>query len=210
MTRSTAACHVFRTLMRGATDDRSMAVERDRGLFVGRFQPFHGGHRRVVETVAREVDELVVVVGSAGRSHSVDDPFTGGERVEMVLRAVEAADVDIPVHPIPLRDVERNAVWVSHVRSLCPDFSVVYSHNPLVVRLFREADVPVGSFPTFDRERYEGTRIRRAMLDGDPWRPLVPDPVAAVIDEVNGVQRVRRVDDDDGTDAADDTAPDGR
>ena len=179
-----------------------MAVERDRGLFVGRFQPFHEGHRRVVETVAEEVDELLVVVGSAGRSHTVDNPFTGGERVEMVLRAVAAADVDIPVHPVPLRDVERNAVWVSHVRSLCPDFSVVYSHNPLVVRLFREAGVPVGSFPTYDRERYEGTRIRRAMLDGEQWRPLVPDPVAAVVDEVDGVKRLRRVDRDDAAGVA--------
>jgi nicotinamide-nucleotide adenylyltransferase len=27
-----------------------------RGFFIGRFQPFHDGHRRVVETIADEVD----------------------------------------------------------------------------------------------------------------------------------------------------------
>jgi nicotinamide-nucleotide adenylyltransferase len=174
-----------------------MVDERTRGLFVGRFQPLHDGHRRVLETVSESVDELLVGVGSAGRSHSVDNPYTGGERVEMVLRTAEAADVTGPVHPIPLRDVDRNAVWVSHVRSLCPDFSVVYSHNPLVVRLFREAGVSVDAFPTYERERYEGTRIRRRMLDGDSWRELVPDPVASVVEDVDGVERIRRIDRED-------------
>ncbi|PSQ39324.1 nicotinamide-nucleotide adenylyltransferase [Halobacteriales archaeon SW_12_71_31] len=184
-----------------------MAEERERGLFVGRFQPLHEGHRRVIETLSGEVDELLVGVGSAGRSHSVDDPYTGGERVEMVLRTVEATDVAAPVHPIPLRDVDRNAVWVSHVRSLCPEFSVVYSHNPLVVRLFREAGVPVGAFPTYDRERLEGTRIRRRMLDGEPWRDLVPDPVVDVVEAVDGVERLRRVDRDDAADVDVDRVP---
>lgn len=174
-----------------------MVDERERGLFVGRFQPFHDGHRRAIETIADEVDELVVAVGSAGRSHALENPFTGGERVEMVLRAVEVADVSIPVHPIPLRDVDRNAVWVSHVRSQCPPFSVVYSHNPLVVRLFREAGVPVGTFPTYDRDRYEGTRIRRLMREGGDWRTLVPDPVAVVVDRADGVTRLRDLDADD-------------
>ncbi|MEM2947357.1 MAG: adenylyltransferase/cytidyltransferase family protein, partial [Candidatus Bathyarchaeia archaeon] len=36
-----------------------------RGLFVGRFQPFHKGHLSVIEDILKEVDELVIVVGSA-------------------------------------------------------------------------------------------------------------------------------------------------
>jgi nicotinamide-nucleotide adenylyltransferase len=31
------------------------------------------------------------------------------------------------------------------------------------------------------------------MVAGDPWRELVPDPVAAVIAEIDGVERLRRV-----------------
>jgi len=35
-----------------------------RGLFVGRFQPFHKGHLRAVKDILGKVDELVIVVGS--------------------------------------------------------------------------------------------------------------------------------------------------
>jgi nicotinamide-nucleotide adenylyltransferase len=178
-----------------------MADDRQVGLFVGRFQPLHEGHRRVIESVTGEVDALVVVVGSAGSSHAPSDPFTGGERVEMLLRTVETAETAAPVHPVPLRDVDRNAVWVSHVRSMCPAFDVVYSHNPLVVRLFREAGVPVGTFPTFDRDRYEGTRIRRLMRTGGEWRHLVPDAAVDVIETVGGVERLRDLDAADDADA---------
>ncbi|MEM3766696.1 MAG: adenylyltransferase/cytidyltransferase family protein, partial [Candidatus Bathyarchaeia archaeon] len=31
-----------------------------RGLFVGRFQPFHKGHLHVIKEILSEVDELVI------------------------------------------------------------------------------------------------------------------------------------------------------
>lgn len=46
-----------------------------RGLFVGRFQPFHLGHLEAIKDTLGEVDELVIVIGSAQYSHDVDDPL---------------------------------------------------------------------------------------------------------------------------------------
>ena len=42
-----------------------------RGFFIGRFQPFHNGHHNVVETIAEEVDELVLGIGSAATHTAV-------------------------------------------------------------------------------------------------------------------------------------------
>lgn len=163
-----------------------------RGCFLGRFQPFHLGHLRVAETIESELDGLVVVVGSAGASHSVDDPFTGGERVRMVRQALSA--LDLPVYAIPVEDVDRHATWVRHVEAMTPAFDVVYANNPLVLRLFEEAGRPVKRVEMHDRDRLEGTRIREAMLAGGEWRTLVPDPVVAVIEDVDGIERIRAVD----------------
>jgi nicotinamide-nucleotide adenylyltransferase len=138
-----------------------------------------------------EVDEVIVGIGSAQCSHSVEDPFTAGERVLMVSLALE--EFDVKAYVIPIEDVHRNSLWVSHVTSLVPPFDVVYSNNPLVVELFRDADVEVVSTPLFDRERYSGTRVRELMLSGGDWRSLVPGCVAEVIDAVDGVGRLRRV-----------------
>jgi nicotinamide-nucleotide adenylyltransferase len=164
-----------------------------RGIFIGRFQPYHGGHANVVADIATQVDELVVGVGSADDSHTGRDPFTAGERVTMVTQALEAADHDLTTYVVPIEDIERNAIWISHIESMCPAFDVAYANNPLVVRLFEEAGVEVRSTELYDRGAYEGTEIRRRMRDGEDWRALVPDAVAAVIDEIDGVERIQQV-----------------
>ena len=166
-----------------------------RGFLIGRFQPFHHGHASVVDQISSEVDELVIGVGSAGDSHTASDPFTAGERIMMITKALD--DSDIPIYVVPIEDLERHSVWVSHVRSMCPQFEVAYSNNPLVIRLFQEAGVDVRQSPMYDRKKLEGSDIRKRMVNGQQWRDRVPDPVVEVIEEIDGIQRIRHVSDTD-------------
>ncbi|QHS16985.1 nicotinamide-nucleotide adenylyltransferase [Halopenitus persicus] len=162
-----------------------------RGFYIGRFQPFHDGHLHMVEEIAEEVDELVLGIGSAGDSHSTRNPFTAGERVMMVTKAVE--DLDLTTYVVPIEDLERNSVWVSHVQSMSPAFQVAYSNNPLVIRLFEEAGVEVRQSPMFRRDVLEGTELRERMIHDRDWQTLVPDAVVEVIEETDGVDRIRRI-----------------
>ena len=168
-----------------------------RGFYIGRYQPFHHGHRHMIEEIAEEVDELVLGIGSAGNSHTTRNPFTAGERVMMVTKAIE--DLDITTYVVPIEDLDRNSVWVSHVRSMTPRFDVAYSNNPLVVRLFEEADVEVKGSPMFRREVLEGAELRERMIHGRDWVDLVPETVVDVIEEVDGVERIRRIAESDAT-----------
>ncbi|MDD3257483.1 MAG: nicotinamide-nucleotide adenylyltransferase, partial [Methanocorpusculum sp.] len=140
-----------------------------RGLYVGRFQPFHNGHMQVIESIVktREVNELIIGIGSADTSHDLRHPFTAGERVLMITRSLNG--LAIPFYVIPLEDVRRNALWVAHVKSMVPPFDIVYSSNPLVVQLFKEAGIPVHSSPLYLRESLAGTVVRKKMLEGDTW-----------------------------------------
>jgi nicotinamide-nucleotide adenylyltransferase len=162
-----------------------------RGFYIGRFQPFHNGHHHMVEEIAGEVDELVLGIGSAGDSHTPRNPFTAGERVMMVTKSV--AEFDLTTYVVPIEDLDRNSVWVSHVRSMSPHFEVAYSNNPLVIQLFREAGVEVRQSPMFNREVLEGTELRERMRADRRWRHLVPDAVVDVIEEVGGIERIQRV-----------------
>jgi nicotinamide-nucleotide adenylyltransferase len=166
-----------------------------RGFYIGRFQPYHNGHHTMVETIAQEVDELVLGIGSAGDSHTSRNPFTAGERIMMVTRAVREyeQDHDLVTYVVPIEDLNRNSVWASHVQSMSPHFDVAYSNNPLVIRLFEEAGIEVRQSRMFDRERLEGSDIRDRMIEGEAWRGDVPDVVAETLDEINGVQRLRTV-----------------
>ncbi|MFB6117114.1 nicotinamide-nucleotide adenylyltransferase [Halosegnis sp.] len=166
-----------------------------RGFYIGRFQPYHEGHHAMVERIASEVDELVLGIGSADQSHTARNPFTAGERIEMLTKAT--TDIGVVTYAVPIEDLNRNAVWVSHVRSMSPRFDVAYSNNPLVVRLFEEAGVEVRQSPMFRREEFEGAEVRERMAEGDDWEELVPEAVADTIADINGVDRLREVIDSD-------------
>lgn len=166
-----------------------------RGLFLGRFQPYHRGHDAVVRRIAEEVDELIIAIGSAQYSHTTRDPFTAGERILMITRML----TDDPVfrYVLPVEDIEQNSLYVPHIKRLTPDFDVVYSNNPLVIRLFEEEDIPVQEMPRIDRKHLWGTHIRQLMAEGEMWREYVPAPVADVIDEIGGIERLRTIHEDD-------------
>jgi len=159
-----------------------------RGLYIGRFQPYHNGHQAVLERICSEVDEIVIGIGSAQLSHEPENPYTAGERVLMITRALK--EIECPYYVIPLEDVRRNSLWIAHVKAMSPPFDLIFSSNPLVIRLFREAGMTVMSPDMYERDTHSGTEIRRRMLEGGKWRELVPPSVARVIDEIDGVQRL--------------------
>lgn len=168
------------------------------GLLIGRYQPFHLGHLEVVKKILGECDQLVIGIGSAQYSYTTDNPFTADERLTMISEAL--SDEKIPLHRyliIPIPDIHNNSVWVSHVKSICPKFDVIYTRNPLALRLFEEAGYKVKQQPLFDREKYFGTEIRKRMLEGGNWEELVPKGVARVIKKVEGMERLKSVVGDD-------------
>ncbi len=173
-------------------------METIRGFLVGRFQPFHNGHEQLIPEIAPQVDELIVGIGSADASHTVRNPFTAGERMVMISKVL--ANIDVPTYVVPLEDLDRNSVWVSHVESMCPPFDVVYSNNPLVIRLFNEANYEVRDSEMIDRGRLQGTSIRDQIIDGEEWKDRVPKPVVDVIAEIDGDQRLRCIAQSDGID----------
>jgi len=165
------------------------------GLIIGRFQPFHRGHLEVIRTISEDCDGIVVGIGSAELSHTFDNPFTAGERHLMISRSLTEEGIN-NFYLVPVVDINRYAVWVSHVVSLVPPFNAIYSNNPLTRRLFREAGYEVRHSPLFNRELYSGTEIRRRMVDGEDWEHLVPGGVADVIKEIDGMSRVRDLTED--------------
>lgn len=169
-----------------------MITVTKRGLFVGRFQPFHLGHLNAIRDVLKEVEELVIVIGSSQYSHRVNNPFTASERLVMIRKALEEAGMDYSrIWIVPVPDVHLHMMWVSAVEGYTPRFDVVYSNEPLTRRLFMEAGYKVKSIRFHERKLYSSTEIRDRMLKDESWEELVPKGVAALIKEIDGVNRLR-------------------
>ncbi len=161
-----------------------------RALYIGRFQPYHLGHHAVIKEMASEADEVIICIGSAQRSHELENPFTAGERYLMISKSLRDDGV-FNFYIVPILDVNWNAVWVSHVESLIPPVDVVYTNNPLIERLFKERDYKVRAPLLFNRKEYSGSEIRRRMLNNESWKDLVPKAVAEVIKEIEGMKRMK-------------------
>ena len=168
-----------------------MAIPIRRGLMIGRFQPFHKGHLELAKQILHDCDELIVAIGSAQFNYSYSDPFTAGERAMMVHAALVELKLDLSkCYIIPVINDENNARWFAHLKSQVPDFDAIYSGNDFVKNLlFCETKVLK---PRFSKKRvYNGTNIRKLMTRSNIWRGYVPKSVAELIEEIDGINRLR-------------------
>ena len=164
-----------------------------RGLVVGRFQPYHSGHHQAVKRILKEVDELVIVIGSTQKSYEKENPFTAGERIEMIAEALKKDKLFEACFLVPIADVGENAVWTKKVRSCCPHFDVVYSNNPLVKQLFEAEGLKTKPMVS-NLKDVDSTQVRRLLLAGNKeWQKLVPKPVADYLGALKAVERMKAI-----------------
>jgi nicotinamide-nucleotide adenylyltransferase len=164
------------------------------GLYIGRFQPFHLGHLEAVKHILGKVDELVIVVGSAHDSHTLDNPFTAGERITMIRLALKEAKIDANRYTVlPLPDAEFHKVWVSHLLSQTPSFDLVFTNEPLTGRLLKEAGMRVEKIPMFNRALFTATEVRKRIIEAKKWEVLLPRSVAAYVKQIKGEERMREI-----------------
>ncbi|MDY0294054.1 MAG: nicotinamide-nucleotide adenylyltransferase, partial [Candidatus Methanomethylophilaceae archaeon] len=161
-------------------------------LVIGRFQPLHRGHLEMIRQCAADSEHLTIGIGSAQYSHDPENPFTAGERYEMISETMREEGVG-NFCIVPVEDLNRYSVWVAHVVSMSPPFSAIYSNNPFTRRLFQEAGFDVKDSPLYNRAVYSGTEVRRRMLADEDWRSLVPNAVAEFIDTIDGVNRLKDI-----------------
>lgn len=161
-------------------------------LFIGRFQPFHSGHMSVVQEFAPKAESFTIVIGSAQESHTLRNPFTAGERYQMIkdsLKEEKLENIDI----IPLVDLNRYSLWVNYVESFVPPFDLVITNNPITHRLFAEKGYEVVQPTIYDRELLSGEEIRRRVTQTESWQDLVPKSVVRVIEGIEGTERIRAI-----------------
>jgi bifunctional NMN adenylyltransferase/nudix hydrolase len=92
----------------------------DLAVVIGRFQPFHNGHARLLAHALAVAPRVVVVLGSAGRARSPKNPFSWQERAAMIAAALDAPDRARVVFA-PVRDRYDDARWGADVRAAVPD-----------------------------------------------------------------------------------------
>ena len=164
------------------------------GVLIGRFQPFHLGHLSAVKFALSKVDSLFIVIGSAEKSHQIQNPFTAGERSRMIKDSLDESRINCHRWlTIPVPDGKTHSIWIRTIKDLVPRFEKVFTNDRLTKLLFDEQKFEVIEAPYLDRSQYSGTEIRMKMIKDGEWKNFVTKSVANIIKEINGEQRLRNI-----------------
>lgn len=83
-------------------------------VFIGRFQPFHNGHQRVVDYALTQAEKVLILVGSSNSPRTIRNPFTFDERVRMIESLY--GNLSGRVHTEALTDFPYNETrWIENV-----------------------------------------------------------------------------------------------
>ena len=162
-----------------------------RGLMMGRFQPFHLGHLDLVRQILKECDEVIIVVTSSQFNYLEKDPFTAGERLEMIHTSLKESEMDLTRCMVLAIENQFNiATWSSYLKSMLPRFDKVYSGNDYVKMLLADSKIEVVKPIFLDRDQYNATKIRSMIVSDNNWEKFVPSGVSAFIKKIDGKSRL--------------------
>ncbi|OLS19902.1 MAG: Nicotinamide-nucleotide adenylyltransferase [Candidatus Heimdallarchaeota archaeon LC_3] len=166
-----------------------------RALYIGRFNPPHKGHLEALKYIFSidDIDSIIIGIGSAQASYSIENPLTGGERFEILTKLFENYEKieNKLYYIIPLLDINNNNLFVSQVSSICPSFNFVFSNNPLVQLIFTRAGFKVQEIPLIKRDNYSGSIIREKMINNEGWENLVPRISLDLLKKYKIVERLK-------------------
>jgi nicotinamide-nucleotide adenylyltransferase len=166
-----------------------------RGLFVGRFQPFHLGHLATVKFALSRLEELIILIGSAQTSHEIRNPFTAGERIQMIKDSLVAdSSVDMKkILLIPVSDVNMHSLWTHQVDILVPKYNVVFTNDILTALLFKQRGIEVVEPPLYQRKELSATKVRSRMAKDEDWKELVTIQTTKVVEDIHGIERIKAI-----------------
>lgn len=163
-----------------------------KALFIGRFQPFHKGHLKVIQNASNDYNEVVIGIGSSQYGHTLDNPFTSDERKQMIEKVLEHLEIN-NYKIILIPDIHNPPIWAEHVLSIFSDFDVVISNNSLTKHLFSEKGYSVIETPLYNKASYSGKEIRKRIINDERWEDLVPQEICNIIKEINGTKRLKEL-----------------
>ena len=94
-----------------------MTKTHDVLVFVGRFQPFHEGHLRVLQLASSMAENVLVAIGSAFGPRTESNPLTYDERHDIVTKSAKACGLD-NITIAPIRDKWSMTDWANDLRAI--------------------------------------------------------------------------------------------
>ncbi len=161
-----------------------------RALFIGRFQPFHNAHLIDVKKVLKEVDEVLIAIGSSQEKDTLENPFSYNERKRMIVNTLKKRKIKrYKIYPVP--DLYNDKKWVEYIKKNLPNYEFVYSGNSWTLRCFKKFDSNIKKIKLI--KGISSTIVRNKIIKGENWKKLVPKEIVDYIENIKGVERIKGI-----------------
>jgi len=161
-------------------------------LYVGRFQPFHNGHLKVIQEILKSHTHVIIGIGSSQEKNTKENPFSAAERIKMAKLALKEAGIGPASYSfLKIPDVFNDVKWVEKVLKLAPQFDVAYTNNDLTKYCFQFKGIKTHGTQYF--APFKGELIRRRILKNKPWDDSVPKAVYDYIIKIKGDSRIKKL-----------------
>lgn len=175
-----------------------MSKKYDLAVVIGRFQPFHYGHLKLVHEALAIANRVLILLGSSGVARDIKNPFTWQERYEMIesLRDYGHVDKNAAIDVMFLRDQNNDNLWVQKIQK-CVDETMLKNTSqkvgdPKIVLVGHKKDSStyyLDMFPAYDYLEVEqeplaeldATSVRQVLFQSKmiPSNQSIPDSVIA-------------------------------
>lgn len=133
--RSSSEKKINRLSLPSNPDDKT-TKEYDYLIFIGRVQPFHVGHHKILTEALKRAKCAVMLIGSSNTSRSIRNPFTFEERADMIRACFPQETQDDRLIIAPINDHPYNdQKWIAHVQQVVQGIILDRNNTGLKVHL---------------------------------------------------------------------------
>jgi len=172
-------------------------------IFIGRFQPFHTGHERVIRKALLLSDKVIVLVGSSYQPRTVRNPWDFNER-EKLMRCNFSEQENRRILAFPLLDyIYNDTLWIKSIQQLIA--GVVHTKIAskakigLIGHQKDNTSTYLTQFPQWQREEIENyknisaTEIREYYFDNGEIVDKVSVSVAIELEQFKQTQSYQEI-----------------
>lgn len=166
----------------------------DFGIVIGRFQPFHSAHQKLIEHSLNLAEKVIVILGSARSASDVKNPFTPAMREE-IIRACFPEDAKRLIFRA-VRDYPYNDhVWTAEIQNTIDEITdETENAKTTVVGFFKDrSSYYLNLFPQWNFEEFytpdkrllqiNATQIREKFFEETAdWKKDLPPQVAVALE----------------------------
>jgi nicotinamide-nucleotide adenylyltransferase len=156
------------------------------GFIVMRAQPFHKGHKSLIDKMLRECKNITIIIGSTQEERTQKNPFTFDERLQMLKNVYKDNGKFHKAIIFGLDDIPDDNKWydyvIKHLKEKCSDFGVAkayYCGDDDDGHWFNDGEI---SIEKIERTAQEGeklisaTSIRKMINENNPnWKKYIPE-----------------------------------